>query len=357
MTHSINLKDPFIKALLVLCIVLSAVILFVLFGGVRFIYSTLGSPMVAKSLAQENYLAARAQHSGWRGTSEGEIMTTAISDSSDLREELFSHLVYSSGTGGISCIQGACTDGTYIWAGWSEPYMLMKLHILTRKAEIKLFDESDWHYGHMNDMTYNPETGKLYISSYGTGSGTSGDIAVVDADTLQYESTIHLTRDGKTVPLHGIAYDRIHRCFITTSSGSRYDFFDQDFQYLKSISTQRFESDVLQGIETDGAYIYRSLFNRGGVNDHIAVYDMEGNFVKLVNVPAFDVTTELEDIMYDWKGNWYINTIDSPDTLGIYTEYSCSYIGMLSAVDYSQMDRLLSMLEGIFSQNRQMAVG
>lgn len=58
---------------------------------------------------------------------------------------------------------------------------------------------------------------------------------------------------------------------------------------------------VRQGIETDGEYIYRSLYTQNSVD----IYDMEGNYLSNVSV---GIDGELECIEIDNDGNVYITS-------------------------------------------------
>ncbi len=239
--------------------------------------------------------------------------------------------------------QGACTDGDHIWAGWSSPLELLLVKPLSLEASSRSYSDSDWLLGHANDFTYNPDTNRLYICSYHEDDYRySGDIAVVNPETLLVESIIKLQRDNKMCPVHGIAYDRIHRQYITAtrdSSGCDYAVFNEHFEYLHTIMTERQESYVLQGIETDGNFIYRSLCNPAGKN-YVAVYGFDGSFVKLITVPVSGGALELEDIFYDWRGNWYLNFSDHESPVG---GCALAYAGLQANVDYNQIEQFYDL--------------
>lgn len=347
-------KDRYIPAVLTLCALMILFILFVLFGGVRALYAVVQSSHVntlTDSDAQEGSSSAiiipdSAQDSIQRG-----YMISPIRSTNDLRDEVFLHKLYSGWTkSDENHMQGACTDGTTIWVGWSVPHLLMKFDISTRKINIFRYKDDEWVFGHINDMTYNPNTNKLYIASYDLNdSKTSGNLAVLDASTLEYEETLSLTHQGERLSFHGIAYDRIHDQYILATSGEQYTFLDSNFQFVNSISVMRYESDTLQGIETDGEHIFRCLW-RDNDRNLISVYDLSGAFLRLIEVPVSGKDTELQDIMYDWKGNWYINTADY-DRRNNLAGASFYYVGLLNGIDYHRAEQFLSMIQNFLTPN------
>ncbi len=247
--------------------------------------------------------------------------------------------------------QGACTDGDHIWAGWSNPLELLLVSPLSVETTSRSFSDSDWALGHANDFTYNPETNRLYVSSYHSDDYSySGDIAVVNPETLLVESIVKLQRDNKMCPVHGIAYDRVHRQYITAtrdSGGCGYAVFNENFEYLYTIMTERQENHVLQGIETDGTYIYRALCDPAGKN-YIAVYGFDGLLVKLITVPVSGGALELEDIFYDWRGNWYLNFSDHESSVG---GCALAYVGLQKNVDYDHIGQFYSMWRQILADS------
>ncbi len=247
--------------------------------------------------------------------------------------------------------QGACTDGDHIWAGWSSPLELLLVSPLSFEAYSRSFSDSDWVFGHANDFTYNPDTNRLYVCSYHEDDfGYSGNIAVVNPETLLVESIIKLQRENKMCPVHGIAYDRIHRQYITAtrdSSGCGYAVFNENFEYLYTIMTERQESYVLQGIETDGSFIYRALCNPAGKN-YVAVYGYDGTLIKLITVPVSGGALELEDIFYDWRGNWYLNFSDHESPVG---GCALAYAGLQVNVDYNQIEQFYDLWRKVLFKN------
>lgn len=279
------------------------------------------------------------------------VLTSSVGGKDEILDSTYENVIYSlmgDNTTGVLNTQGACSDGTYIWSGTDTPQCIRRTHILNGDTVLRTFSDEEWFCGHFSDITYNPFTNRIYVSAFDPDDySTSGNIVVINPDTLLQEEVIHLQReDGKMCPVHGIAYDRINRCYYTPTRDSRgcgYAVFNDDFQYIRTIMTTRYENFVLQGIETDGKYIYRSLSAEDG-SQWFAIYDFNGNFIKLVLLPIPYMVNELEDAMYDWHGNWFANVASHATTIGGYAYYR---IGFQSDVDYSAVEEFHSLLENI----------
>ena len=222
---------------------------------------------------------------------------------SELRDTAWLHQIASDSDG---VCQGACTDGTYIYYASINANKLKKYNLQT--GEITAVSYTSGLYDHANDMTYNPNTGKIYIATM----DNDAHIAIVNPSTLEEESRFSLLgADGNPLPNHGIAYDRINNRYVVANAtiiegtyGQRYTVYDDNFNYVKTIVMPAPETHTIQGIETDGVRIYRALWNSAGHIDYVSVYDFDGNYIKTITVPA---TVELETLMHDWNGNWYMN--------------------------------------------------
>ena len=279
------------------------------------------------------------------------VLTSSVGGIDQVLDNTYENVFFSlmgDNTTGVLNTQGACSDGTYIWSGSDSPHCIRRIHILTKESISRSFTDDEWLCGHINDMTYNPYTNRIYAVAFETGESASYDkIAVINPDSLMQEEIIHLqAADGKPYRVHGIAYDRLNRCYYTAATGSNgctYLVFDDDFHYLRTIKTTRYENYVLQGIETDGRYIYRSLSAADG-SQWFAIYDLVGNFINLVLLPIPKMINELEDAMYDWHGNWYANVASHATTSGGYSYYR---IGFQKDVDYSQMEQFYTLMKSM----------
>ena len=233
------------------------------------------------------------------------IITNSLA--SFMREEAYlSNLLTESGGGSL---QGACTDGKYIYYVYNNNGLIKRYEISTGDVFSKSYTSG--LYGHANDMTYNPNTNKLYICTM----NDDGSVAIVNPSTLEKESSVVLYGEGGIVqPNHGIAYDRIHNRYVTANAttitgtyGQRYSLYDSSFNFIKTIVMPEPETYTIQGIETDGYLIYRALWDSSGHINYVSIYDYDGNYYRTVKI---ENANELESIMWDWNGNWYcdVNT-------------------------------------------------
>ena len=234
-----------------------------------------------------------------------DISGNLLNDSSlfMLRDSAYLNQLLSE-TGGV--MQGACTDGEYIYYVYYSTNTIKKYNIKT--GEVTSNTYTSGLYGHANDMTYNPNTNRIYLTVMDDG----GHIAVINPSTLeQVEQFVLYGEGGAVQPCHGIAYDRIHNRYVVANAtttegtyGQRYSVFDGTFNYVKTIVMPNPETYTIQGIETDGFFIYRALWDDDNDTNYINVYDYDGAYIKTIKV---ENSNELETVTHDWNGNWYCN--------------------------------------------------
>ena len=208
-------------------------------------------------------------------------------------------------------MQGACTDGRYIWGGWNNRRIITRLDTTTWELQTREFSEEEWVCGHINDMAYNPNTNRVYIVGYDPNDySTRGNIAVFDPITLEFETMIRLQyKNGDMIPINTMVYDRSRDQYIVSLAGKAGKdnvILDGHFNYVGTLTLERAETLTLQGFDTDGVYLYRTIWDSGKGN-FITVYDMDGRFLGQIDTGVSDKSMELEDIMYDWNGAWYLN--------------------------------------------------
>ena len=148
-------------------------------------------------------------------------------------------------------------------------------------------------YGHANGMTYNPNTGYLYLAAM----KNTGEVYVFDT-SLNLVDTLYAKDANNTVfNCWNIAYDRLSRRFITLTGGTIY-FFDDNFNLIKTASYNISDwTETRQDIETDGYYIYCVSHNQ----PYIYVFGMDGTHIKSITNSAF--SGEPESLMYDWSND------------------------------------------------------
>ena len=235
-------------------------------------------------------------------------------DDNGLSDKAFTVQIYTLDTGGGGVyhqMQGACTDGRYIWGGWNNRRIITRLDTFTGELQTKTFSEEDWMCGHINDMAYNPNTNKVYIVCYDPADwSTRGDVAVFDPITLEFEWMIKLKYpSGEMVPINSMVYDRTRNRYVVSlasQDGEHNVILDEHFNYVAPFSLDRAEELVLQGFDTDGTYIYRAVWEKNTGN-FISVYDMDGRFITQIDTGLSPKDMELEDVMCDWNGSLFLN--------------------------------------------------
>lgn len=201
-------------------------------------------------------------------------------------------------------MQGGCTDGTYIYYIITSANKLVKLNIADGTKTTVTYESG--LYGHGNDMTYNPNTDKLYIVTM-----ESGVIRQVNPSTLADEGEIvPLDADGNIVTSSGLAYDRTNDRYIL-SSGDRYTIFDSSWTFIKTFTLAAGSRWTYQGLETDGTYIFRPIWVSGTYECNILVLDMDGNAQTYIVLPTL-ASKEIETLVNDWSGAWYAIYNGSP---------------------------------------------
>lgn len=199
--------------------------------------------------------------------------------------------------------QGACTDGEYIYqtAGDVTNYTYMK--IIKYKISDGTYTSVQFNgtpnFGHANDMAYNPNNGYLYVCTM----LSDGSVIVLDSSDLSYIDTVYLKNaSNNAYHVWQFCYDQLTDHFLSVE-GNNILVYDQSFTYLSSIAIPSELNATQQGCETDGIYFYRVTYNPNKI-DVLKLED--GSRVKIIENP---MTIEPETLMYDWDGNYYINSI------------------------------------------------
>ena len=223
-----------------------------------------------------------------------ELLDTAISDANFFK--LTNNTSYP-------ILQGGCLsdDGKYYYCalitagGGNEKGIIQKYSIGS------ISDFSSWGYisssselaiSHGNDMQY--FNGKIYVCNTNT---IPNEILVINPNSLTIENTINIDY-GATA----ITYNKKLNQFITRRKTERgiFDFYDIDFNYIKSTEVSGITFDTVQGIDSDNDYIYE-LCSHQLFGNSIIAYDLKGNFIKRI---GSNVMSEIEHMSnFD---NYYI---------------------------------------------------
>lgn len=196
--------------------------------------------------------------------------------------------------------QGGCTDGTYIYqtAGDASAYTYMQVikYKISDGSYTTVRYNGTPNFGHANDMTYNPNNGYLYIATM----RSEAPIIVLDARDLSYVETIDVKNAlGVSYGPFQICFDRKTNHFLSTYQNNML-VYDEEWNYLSTITMPVRPNGTAQGCETDGYYIYKVYYDPNEI-DAIA---MDGTYAATIGLP---VTNEPETLMYGWNGKYYIS--------------------------------------------------
>ena len=130
---------------------------------------------------------------------------------------------------------------------------------------------SELNTSHGNDMTY--FNNKLYLANT---NANPNEIILINPNTLNVERTISI-KYGATA----ISYNKKLNQFITRRKNewSTFDFYDINFNYIKTNNPNGVTFDTVQGIDSDDSYIY-CLCSDVNFGNSVVVFDLNGNFVK-----------------------------------------------------------------------------
>lgn len=193
--------------------------------------------------------------------------------------------------------QGGCIDNDgNIYVCFNDAGKFRKYNINT--GTLTEYSFTPDAYGHANGMTYNPNTGYLYLASM----NSTGEVYVFDKSFNLVDTLYARDGNGNIFNCWNIAYNRNTEKFIAVSSvnGGIIYFMDNDFNYVRSVAFDASEwANTRQDIETDGQFIYGLAYNP----NHIYVFDFRGNLIKDISNTAF--TGEPESMCYDWTNDKY----------------------------------------------------
>ena len=130
---------------------------------------------------------------------------------------------------------------------------------------------SELNTSHGNDMTY--FNNKLYLANT---NANPNEIILINPSTLNVERTISI-KYGATA----ISYNKKLNQFITRRKNewSTFDFYDINFNYIKTNNPNGVTFDTVQCIDSDDSYIYCPCSDVNFGNS-VVVFDLNGNFVK-----------------------------------------------------------------------------
>ncbi len=205
------------------------------------------------------------------------------------------HMVSIDAVDGYTVQQGAATDGKFAYFILeNQDEDLCSLW----KVDMETWEVVDKAFGlaldHGNDMTYNPNTGRLVAVH---NKPHYSWVSIINPETLEIEQTL-VTSTG----MRSIAYSAERDQYAVGLAGNvHFALLDSDFRYIAKIKCQD-PGLTTQGMDCDENHVYFPLYNRVTGENIVSIYDWEGNFVG--DIPMEDNGLEVE-AMFNFEGNYY----------------------------------------------------
>ena len=169
---------------------------------------------------------------------------------------------------------------------------------------------SSTNYGHANDLTYNPNTDKIYVSSTGQSSGSTYErkVLVVNASTLAIESGIAFTN-----LVSAISYDLINNVYYTVESvdDTRKVFkYDANFNLLENIGDAFLIDPARQvgqcSVCYNGRFYYVTVSNYRNHTVWINTFGSDANIWQIDNFAYYE-----PEILLEYGNSLYLFSIKS----------------------------------------------
>ena len=235
-------------------------------------------------------------------------------------------------------VQGVCSDDEYLYMAIAQTpsagCKILRVELGTWKNPVL---SATLPTDHSNEMTYNPDTDRIYIThciSEGTGSTTKSEgpyaISVVNPDTLTLDSTvgkngiIQLETDtaytGKT-GIYALAYNASQKYYVAGATGFRFGFLKDDNGTITEYAMPKtglsgfigYTGHIKQGVYASDSTIYANTWYditnvANEEQNFITMYDWSGNYNGTKLVVNSDGTPFVQEIesMFEYDGAMYI---------------------------------------------------
>ena len=217
-------------------------------------------------------------------------------------------------------MQGCCSDGKYCYfalMAYDETF-IYKVDFET----LECVGVSELLYvDHANDMTYDPNRNCLIVAN-GCAGNDGGKISYIDADTLEYLGSGEMVNDRVlTSGVRGVDYNSDTEQYVISSVFTYY-IYDKDMNYIRSFD-DKFQIDILQGLCSDGVYIYDSRYGQStkaseSGQNRILIHDMQGNFISEGHINGDPVKKSENENVFIHNNLFYVGYYNNPRTLNEY---------------------------------------
>ncbi len=205
----------------------------------------------------------------------------------------------------IPTAQGGCSDGTYYYQafyrndGGSEQANNDCIVVKCDMKQQKIVAQTEiLQLNHVNDMTYNSRTGLLVICH---NAPFANLISYVKAETMEYVDTFPIDEF-----IYSIGYSaKRDQYMVGISGGQTFKVLDADFKAVGDAfqPTSRSNSSITQGGTCDDDFIYFILHSPS----LITVYDWDGNFVTIIELPEINAKIHETENMAVLNGEIYFS--------------------------------------------------
>lgn len=190
------------------------------------------------------------------------------------------------------------------------------------------------NYEHANGMAYNPNTKEIAVALYThMYPENRGCIYIMDADTLEYKSTIKISDDYNIL---GIDYDEENdRYVIQTNADGGYSFkiLDHQFQVTEDLGEYAgtAKGDNFQDLCVSGDYIINFPLTYGmGIGDYVNMYSISRRTLvseSLLNFNFENVTVDEPESICELEPGVFAAVVNVSYTDG--SSASCIYKTMV----------------------------
>lgn len=164
-------------------------------------------------------------------------------------------------------------------------------------------------YGHVNDITYNPVTNKLYVTPMyckkkPNESGLDKNlIYVLNVSTFAKEVEIHVGTDNNNC-VYGITYDEVNNQYYIAMSGSKIATLNSSFEILTEFSLIQHGVNSYENTFQCLEYYDEKLFLL--YSEKIVVFDTKRNYLKNFSTGG---SIESEGLASLGKGDFIIGKV------------------------------------------------
>ena len=125
-------------------------------------------------------------------------------------------------------------------------------------------------------------------------------IHIINPNTLNIENSINVLY-GATA----ITYNKKLKQFITRRKSERgiFDFYDTNFNFIKTTVAYGITYDTVQGIDSDDDYIYE-VCSDNQFGSSFVVYDLQGNFIKRIGCNIMNENEHMTNL----NGHYFTGT-------------------------------------------------